>query len=69
MNLRSLAVLSMLMLLVGCASQQGCAGKACTRPDSTSRELVIWWPEEMRQGLNEQDRNLDRDYSVTPLED
>lgn len=69
MNFRSLAAISILMLLVGCASPQGCTGQACKRPDSTSYDLVIWWPEEMRQGLNEQDRDRERDHSVAPLED
>lgn len=68
-RLRTLSVLSTLMILVGCTSPQGCSGLACKRPDSSSRDLVIWWPEKMRQGLNEQDRNRDRDYSVIPLED
>ncbi|WP_437883138.1 HrpT family type III secretion system protein [Pseudomonas sp. LRF_L74] len=61
--------LLILGLLAGCANRPGCTGEACKRPDSTNRALVIWWPEEMRQGLNEYDRDRTRDYSVIPLED
>ena len=68
MSIRALAVLSLFALLAGCASPQGCSGLACERPDSTPRSLVIWWSEDMRQGLNEQDRQRDIDYTVTPLE-
>jgi hypothetical protein len=52
--------------LAGCASQ-GCSGYACKRPEANSRQLVIWWPPEMRQGLDEQDH--EQDYSLVPLRD
>ncbi|SDH58345.1 hypothetical protein SAMN05216588_105300 [Pseudomonas flavescens] len=68
MIFRALAVVSIFALLAGCASPRGCSGQACKRPDSTPRSLVIWWPEDMRQGLNEQDRQGDLDHTVTPLE-
>jgi|GEM_PF-522849 len=69
MSIRTVAVLSVFVWLAGCASpREGCSGQACERPDSTHRSLVIWWPEDMRQGLNEQDRQRDIDFTVTPLE-
>ncbi|MBC3954602.1 hypothetical protein SAMN05216593_103179 [Pseudomonas asturiensis] len=67
MKKRSVVLLFvMFATLTGCATH-GCAGYACKRPDSNSRELVIWWPPDMRQGLDEQDR--DRDYTVVQLKD
>ncbi|WP_313549393.1 type III secretion protein (plasmid) [Pseudomonas luteola] len=59
--------LLVLVLLGGCASRSGCVGYACERPDSTDRQLVIWWPQDMRQGLN--DRDPDVDFTVVPLRD
>jgi hypothetical protein len=53
--------------LTGCASHSGCSGYACKRPDSNDRELVIWWPPDMRQGLDERDHELD--FTVVPLKD
>ncbi|PKM32749.1 MAG: type III secretion protein [Gammaproteobacteria bacterium HGW-Gammaproteobacteria-12] len=67
MTIRCLTVLVALTLLAGCASKIGCSGYACERPDSTNRALVVWWPEDMRQGLN--DRDPERDYTVVPLKD
>jgi hypothetical protein len=67
MTSRCLIALVALMLLAGCASRPGCAGNACERPDSNSRTLVVWWPEDMRQGLSEQDQQ--RDYSIVPIKD
>lgn len=52
--------------LTGCATH-GCSGYACKRPDSNDRELVIWWPPDMREGLQESDK--DRDYTVVQLKD
>lgn len=67
MSLRSLAIMFLLFAtLAGCATH-GCAGYACKRPDSNSRELVIWWPPDMRQGLDDRDHELD--YTVVQLKD
>ncbi|GGM31232.1 HrpT family type III secretion system protein [Pseudomonas asuensis] len=49
----------------GCASRSGCADYACDRPDSTDRQLVIWWAQDMRQGLNDRDPQID--FTVVPL--
>jgi len=55
-------------VLAGCAmSPAGCSGQACDRPDSNGRELVIWWPEDMRSGLNNTQRPID--FTVVPLRD
>lgn len=67
MPLRCVAVAVALLVLAGCTSRQGCAGYACERPDSNDRQLVIWWPQDMRQGLNDQDPKVD--YTVVPLKD
>ncbi|GBH12295.1 GTPase involved in cell partioning and DNA repair [Pseudomonas syringae pv. actinidiae] len=53
-------------MLTGCATH-GCTGNACKRPDSNNRELVIWWPPDMREGLD--DRDHERDYTVVQLKD
>lgn len=60
-------LLVLLATLTGCASHSGCSGYACKRPDSNDRELVIWWPPDMRQGLDERDHELD--FTVVPLKD
>ncbi|MCD5993878.1 type III secretion protein [Pseudomonas sp. CDFA 602] len=59
-------LLVMFATLTGCATH-GCAGYACKRPDSSNRELVIWWPQDMRQGVDERDN--ERDYTVVQLKD
>lgn len=54
--------------LTGCVTASaGCAGQACERPDSNNRELVIWWPEGMRTGLENPQRPID--FTVVPLRD
>ncbi|WP_296262354.1 MULTISPECIES: HrpT family type III secretion system protein [unclassified Pseudomonas] len=68
MNARVYVILLVLFAtLGGCASRSGCAGYAYKRPDSNDRELVIWWPQDMRQGLDERDHELD--FTVVPLKD
>lgn len=68
MNARGYIILLVLLAtLGGCASRSGCSGYACKRPDSNDRELVIWWPQDMRQGLDERDHELD--FTVVPLKD
>jgi hypothetical protein len=57
----------MFAVLGGCASHSGCSGYACKRPDSNDRELVIWWPTDMRQGIDERDH--EQDFTVVPLKD
>ncbi|MGX9566205.1 HrpT family type III secretion system protein [Pseudomonas sp. CFBP 5748] len=67
MKIPSLAIaLALFGTLTGCATH-GCSGYACKRPDSNYRELVIWWPADMREGLLESDK--DRDYTVVQLRD
>ncbi|RMN00566.1 HrpT [Pseudomonas savastanoi pv. glycinea] len=67
MKISSIAVVLVLFAtLSGCATH-GCTGVACKRPDSTNRELVIWWPPDMRDGLDDQDH--ERDYTVVKLKD
>lgn len=53
-------------VLGGCASKKGCRDEACDRPDSNQRQLVIWWPEDMRQGLGDESTVVD--FTSTPLE-
>lgn len=61
-------LLALCAMLAGCAgSGTGCAAEACDRPDSNDRELVIWWPADMRQGLEARERTLD--FTVVPLRD
>lgn len=67
--MKGLAALVLCVLyagLTGCATQ-GCSGYACKRPDANSHQLVIWWPADMRQGIDEQDHK--QDYSVVQLKD
>ncbi|MDR6959527.1 hypothetical protein BK654_29570 [Pseudomonas brassicacearum] len=56
------------VMLSGCSTTSGgCSGQSCDRPDSNNRELVIWWPADMRTGLeNPQDT---ADYTIVPLRD
>jgi hypothetical protein len=68
MNKWTFAVgLLVLAMLAGCAGHSGCSGYACKRPDSNDRELVIWWPQDMRQGIDERDH--EQDFTVVPLKD
>jgi hypothetical protein len=68
MNVRASVILLVLSaVLGGCASHSGCSGYACKRPDSNDRELVIWWPPDMRQGIDERDHETD--FTVVPLKD
>lgn len=61
-------LLALCTMLDGCAaSHSGCFAEACERPDSNDRELVIWWPADMRQGLEARERTLD--FTVVPLRD
>ncbi|MGY2289758.1 HrpT family type III secretion system protein [Pseudomonas sp. SDO528_S397] len=54
--------------LAGCATPRaGCSGQACDRPDSNDKALVIWWPEDMRSGLENTKRPID--FTVVPLRD
>lgn len=54
--------------LAGCATPlTGCSGQACERPDSSGKTLVIWWPEDMRSGLDDTRRAID--FTVVPLRD
>ena len=62
-----LTLLAQLAVLAGCADHSGCSPDACKRPDSSDRELVIWWPPDMRQGLDDQDHELD--FTVVQLKD
>ncbi|WP_223536924.1 HrpT family type III secretion system protein [Pseudomonas sp. GL-B-16] len=62
---RCVSVLFVLATLAGCSSRSGCRGYACERPDSTDRQLVVWWPADMRQGLNDSDPKVD--FTVVPL--
>lgn len=57
------------VLLAGCSSfgHRGCAKEACDRPSSTDREVVIWWPSDMRDGLGLGDEQVD--FTRVPLED
>ena len=55
------------LLLSGCANRSGCSPQACKRPDSSDHELVIWWPPDMRQGLDDRDHLLD--FTVVQLKD
>lgn len=64
---RYVIVLFALVALGGCAGRSGCSGYACERPDSTDRQLVVWWPVDMRQGLNDSDPKVD--FTVVPLKD
>ena len=64
---RCVIVFFALAALGGCASRSGCTGYACERPDSTDRQLVVWWPLDMRQGMN--DSNSKVDFTVVPLKD
>lgn len=63
------AAFSLLFLMIsGCAStSDGCLGRSCDRPDSNSRELVIWWPVDMRTGLDNPQETAD--YTIVPLRD
>lgn len=69
MNKMLLAGLGLLyVLLSGCSTTSGgCSGRACDRPDSNGRELVIWWPEDMRTGLEGPQETAD--YTIVPLRD
>ena len=62
-----LLLLAMITSLSGCASHLGCSPEACKRPDSSDRELVIWWPPDMRQGLDDRDHQVD--FTVVRLKD
>lgn len=64
---RSLLGLVLLSAALGaCTSTKGCTGDACKRPESNNRDMVIWWPSDMRQGLGDADNVVD--FTLTPLE-
>lgn len=58
-----------LLALAGCSSfgRSGCVKEACVRPSSTDREIIIWWPPSMRDGLGLGDEQVD--FTREPLED
>lgn len=64
---RCITLLLLAAVISGCSSVSACSPDACKRPDSSDRNLVVWWPLEMRQGLDERDHELD--FSVVPLRD
>lgn len=41
-----LALIVAALLVTGCTPT--CKGDSCSRPQSTSNTLVIWWPPQMR---------------------
>lgn len=41
-----LALIGATLLVAGCTPT--CKGDSCSRPQSTSDTLVIWWPPQMR---------------------
>lgn len=41
-----LALIGTTLLVAGCTPT--CKGDSCSRPQSTSNTLVIWWPPQMR---------------------
>ena len=69
MTTKLLTALTALALLTGCSTfaDKGCRAEACKRPDSGPAQLVIWWPPDMRQGLD--DANHEVDFTVTPIKD
>lgn len=67
MNLRGFLMLFLLSATLAGCTTRGCSGYSCKRPDSNHLELVIWWPEDMRQGIDERDHELD--FTVMPLKD
>jgi hypothetical protein len=67
MRCRAVIIFLALATLAGCTSRSGCNGYACERPDATDRQLVVWWPADMRQGLNDSDPKVD--FTVVPLKD
>ena len=67
MNARGYVILLVLFAMLGGCAGRGCSGYACKRPDSNDRELVIWWPPDMRQGIDERDHK--EDFTVVPLKD
>ncbi|WP_244986619.1 HrpT family type III secretion system protein [Pseudomonas syringae] len=67
--MKALVLAVTVLLLAGCSSfgHSGCTGEACDRPTSTNREVVIWWPPQMRDGLGLGDEQVD--FTRVPLED
>lgn len=41
-----IALIAVALLVSGCTST--CKGDSCSRPQSSSNALVIWWPPQMR---------------------
>ncbi|CAM3058445.1 type III secretion protein [Pseudomonas floridensis] len=67
MKSRSIVILLVLLATLAGCTTNGCKGYACKRPDSSNRELVIWWPPDMRQGVDDSDH--EQDYTVVQLKD
>ncbi len=67
--MRTLLAAFAVLLLFGCSSfgRSGCVKEACDRPTSTHREVIIWWPPSMRDGLGQGSAHAD--FTRVPLED
>ncbi|MFT0182968.1 HrpT family type III secretion system protein [Pseudomonas benzopyrenica] len=67
MKCRNIILLLASLWLSGCASQTGCQGAACTRPESQPDRLSVWWAPGLRSGLGNPE-NPD-DHSLLPVEE
>ena len=67
MNMRGCVIILTLFATLGGCAHRGCPGYACYRPDSNDQTLVIWWPSDMRQGIDELDH--EQDFTIVPLRD
>lgn len=67
--MRTLVVAFVMLLLFGCSSfgRSGCVKEACDRPTSNNREIIIWWPPSMRDGLGL--GSAQADFTRVPLEE
>lgn len=45
-GLLSIILIGAAMIAAGCTPT--CKGDSCTRPQSSSDKMVVWWPPEMR---------------------
>ncbi|AQT92419.1 MULTISPECIES: HrpT family type III secretion system protein [Pseudomonas] len=48
MKLRPLCVISIGIALLVSGCTPTCKGDSCSRPQSTTDKMVIWWPPQMR---------------------